>query len=148
VLRLRRQSEETIENAASIVCEQYLTRVYQYVSCWVDNHQLAEELTLKALRKALLKYRAFYKCENTFSIGVFAAAREEIQAHLQISAFKPAWPNLTTQEQEVVSLKLGAALDNQKIAKVLGLSEACISRTVNLSLCKLKDGLEVTQGIT
>jgi DNA-directed RNA polymerase specialized sigma subunit len=148
VLRSRRQSEDNYKNAVEIVCTQYLTRVYQYVSCWVENPELAEELTLKALRKTLVKYRDFYRCENTFSIGVFAAARKEIQACFETSHLKPPWPHLSDQEREVVSLKLGARLDNQKISRISGLAESNIKRIINQSLCKLRDCLDVTQGIT
>jgi hypothetical protein len=145
---LRRPSEELIENIADMACEQYLTRVYQYVSYWVDNPQLTEELTLRALRKVLVKYRDFCKCENTFSIAVFAAARKEIQSHPEINTFQPAWPGLSSQEREVISLKLGAALDNHRIATVLGLAESSVANAINQSLCKLRGCLEIKQGTT
>jgi hypothetical protein len=43
--KLAYRSEEDIENTTGILCEQYLPEVYQYINYWVDNNQLAEELT-------------------------------------------------------------------------------------------------------
>lgn len=141
--KLRPNSSEEIESINEILCEQYLPRVFQYVSYWVSNTQLAEELTLKALKKALVTYKTFYKQENTFSIGVFATARKGIRNYLQISGFKPSLPDLSSQEQEVISLKLGARLNIQRISKILGLSKSNVSRIIYQSLCKLNGCLEV-----
>lgn len=143
MFKSRQNSGEDIESVTELLCEQYLPAVFQYINCWVNNTQLAEELTLKALKKALARYRNHYKQEDTFSIGVFATARKEIKEHSPMSSFKPILPNLTPQEHEVISLKFGAALDNQGISNILGLPESSISRIIYQSLCKLNGCLEV-----
>jgi hypothetical protein len=138
VLKSRRQSEADIENAAGILCEQYLPRVYQYVNFWVNDRQSAEELTLKTLRKVIGSYRNCFTPDNSFSIRVFSAARKEIKDHIRTSPEKPVLLNLSPQEKDVISLKLGAVLDNQRISKILGLSEAGTARIIAASLSRLQ----------
>jgi hypothetical protein len=138
VLKSLPQSKADIENSAGILCEQYLPRVYQYVNFWVNDRQLAEELTLKTLRKVIGSYRNCFIPDNTFSIRVFSAARQEIKDHMRTSQGKPVLPNLSPQEQEVISLKLGAVLDNQRISKILGLSKAGTEKIVAASLSRLQ----------
>ncbi len=143
--KLRQKSSEASENIVEILCEQYLPAVLRYVNCWVNNTELAEELTLSAIKKALARYRCSSREDNVFAIKVFAAARKEVQSHLRISSFKPVLHVLSNQEQEVYSLKFGAGLDNRRISKILGLSESTIGRIFYESLCKMNGCMKVSK---
>lgn len=140
MLKLTCQTEEDINNAAGAICEQHLPAVYRYISCWIDNRQVAEELSLRVLRKALAGGENYCEQENRFSIEIFGAVRQEIRVLSKTCSLNPAWPDLSVQEREVMSLKLGAALDNRRISKILGLAESNISRIICRSLCKLSGG--------
>jgi DNA-directed RNA polymerase specialized sigma24 family protein len=142
VPKLGYHSREDIEKAVDILCMQYLPRVFQYVSYWANNAELAEELTFKTLKKALVRYRGCYKDEKLFSTGIFASARREVQDCVKAGVIKPILPGLSTQEQEVISMKLGGMLNTQSISKILGLSELSISRIIYQSLCKLRGCME------
>jgi DNA-directed RNA polymerase specialized sigma subunit len=144
VLKSRRHSSKNVENITELLCEQYLPRVFQYVNYWVNDEVIAEELTLKTLKEALVKYQGCYKDERKFSTGIFAGARKKIQGGLKVGAIKPILSGLSSQEQEVISLRLAAVLNNQMISKLTGLSELKVCRIVHQSLCKLRDCMEVT----
>jgi DNA-directed RNA polymerase specialized sigma24 family protein len=131
------------ESLAELLVEQYLPRVLHYVNYWVKDTCLAEELTIQTLKQALASYTDCCNNENTFSVKVFVIARQEILSHFQIRSFNPALPNLSLPEQEVLSLKLGALLDNPAIARILGLSESSVSSIIFQSLSKLSAKLEV-----
>jgi DNA-directed RNA polymerase specialized sigma24 family protein len=138
--------EDDVENITGILCEHYLPRVLQYVHYWVKDTGAAEELTLNALRKALAKSRYCYYNEKKFSAVVFDCARKEVLDCAKEGAVKPIFPGLSTQEQEVISLRLGAALNNRTISKLLGLSESIVGAVVRRSLGKLKDCKGVPAG--
>ena len=142
MLKSRRYSGEDVENITELLCEQYLPRVFQYINYWVNNKVIVEELTLKTLKGALVKYKGYYN-ERKFSTGIFAGARKEIQSCLKVGVTKPILSGLSTQEQEVISLRLAAVLNNQMISKLLGLSESKVGRIVHQSLYKLRDCMEV-----
>jgi DNA-directed RNA polymerase specialized sigma24 family protein len=136
-------SDEEIESTADILCEQYLPGVLRYVSYWVNDMQTAEDLTLKALKKSLAACKYRYKDENALSVGVFAAARKEVRDYLRTSSIKPALTNLSHREQDIVSLKLAAALNNRRISRIIGLPESNINKIIYQSLSKLKEYSEV-----
>jgi DNA-directed RNA polymerase specialized sigma24 family protein len=121
-------TDENIESTADILCEQYLPRVFQYISYRVNNTQTAEELTLKALQNAMIGCNYSYEDKRKLSTVIFASARKEVQDYLKMDDGKPILSNLSDQEQEVISLKLGAVLNNQMISNLLGLSESNVSR--------------------
>jgi DNA-directed RNA polymerase specialized sigma24 family protein len=143
VLKFWRQSEEDIENDTVILYEKYLPRVFQYVNYWLNDTKKAEDLTMKTLKKALIKLRSCAKDKMKFSQGVFSCARNEIWDYLKVGRVKPILSGLSTQEQEVISLKLAAEVNNQIISKLLGLSELKVDAIVYQSLCKLRESTEV-----
>ncbi len=145
MLKLRQESGEAGENVVELLCEHYLPAVFQYVNYWVNNTELAEELTLSSLKKAMANYRDGYREENTFALRVFTSARKEVQSHSRLSSLKPILPNISYQEHEVVSLKFGAALDNRRISKILNLTESTVGRIIYESLSKLNGCMEVSK---
>jgi hypothetical protein len=130
-------ADENIGRMSEDLCDKYLTRVFQYVNYWVDNTELAEELTLETFHKALIRYKSDYKHENTFSTGIFTVARNTIQDYIRKSGHKPILPELSYREQEVISLKVGAVLNNRSISEILRLPESNISLILCQSLSKM-----------
>jgi DNA-directed RNA polymerase specialized sigma24 family protein len=139
VLKFRQNSGKAISSEAGLPGEQYASGVFRYVSYWVKNTHLAEELTIKALRKTLARYGSCTGNEYKFSIVLFTTVRKDIHDYFRASANTAVLPGLSSQEHEVISLKLGAVLDNRKISKILGLPESSISRITYQSLCKLRN---------
>ena len=137
MLKLRGRSRDDSENIAGIFAEQYLARVFQYIHYWVYNQAVAEDLTLKVIKRVINRDKDFCRDEEKFVTAVFAASREEIRNYSPAGPLKPLLLNLSHQEQEVISLKLGAVLDNRKISLILNLPESCIGRIICESLRKL-----------
>jgi hypothetical protein len=120
-----------------LLCERYLPGVFQYVSCWVKDTRTAEELTLASLRKALAGKRESRQNEALFSIAVYAAVRRQVRDYLRIRPLGSTWPDLSTLEQEAMALKLSAQINNEAMAKILGLSTAGVGSLLSRSLRKL-----------
>jgi DNA-directed RNA polymerase specialized sigma24 family protein len=141
VLNPRQKSATGVEYILAHLCEQHLPEVFRYINYWVNNTRIAEDLTMKALRNAFNGYKGSSNKEAPFLTGLFTLARKEIQDYLKINPLKPVLPNLSTQEQEVISLKLGAILDNRRVAQILNLPESSVSQIIHDSLCKLNGSL-------
>ncbi len=178
MFKSERNSNENDVDIAELLCEQYLPRVFQYINYWLNDTKIAEELTMKVLKKELINYKScrkderklstgIVKCarknildylkinevkarygnycrdERKFSTEVFVCARKEILCCLKRNNMKPVLPGLSIQEQEVISLRLAAVLNNSMISKLLGLSESRVGTIVRESLYKLRDCMEV-----
>lgn len=130
-------------NIPELLCEQYLPRVFQYVNYWLNDQETAEEMTLKAIKEALFKYGNCLNDEGKLSARIFKCARNNILDCLKMNKAKPMLSGLSVQEQEVISLRLAAVLNNRTISKLLGLSESRVGTIVRESLCKLRDCMEV-----
>jgi DNA-directed RNA polymerase specialized sigma24 family protein len=146
VPKLSCQSKENIENTAEALCEQYLPKILQYLNYWVNDQEIAERMTLKAIKEALIKYGDCYKDERKLSTGIFKCARKEILDYLKANTVKPVLPGLSVQEQEVISLRLAAVMNDRMISKLLELSESKVGTVVSQSLCKLKDRMDMPAG--
>jgi DNA-directed RNA polymerase specialized sigma24 family protein len=138
VSRKRGQPEADLDKVTGLICERYLPGVYRYVRFCVNDQPTAEELTLGAFRKVMSAYNRGFKPDENFSMLVFAAARKEIQDYLREGPNKPTWTGLSSQEQEVISLRMGAFLDNQRISKILNLPEKTVERITAESLNRLR----------
>ncbi len=136
-------SNENEGNVTELLCEQYLPRVFQYINYWLDDQETAEEMTLKAMKEALVKYGDCFNDESKLSTGIFKCVRKNVLDYLKMNKVKPVLPGLSAQEQEVISLRLAAVLNNSMISKLLGLSESRVGTIVRESLCKLRDCIEV-----
>lgn len=137
MFKLRRRSGEEREELVELG-EQHLPGVFRYIYFWVNDTRLAEDLTLKVCKETLVKYCGSSSDEKRFSTEVFSRARQEIQEYTQTNPFKPNMAKLSFREQEVVSLKFGAMLNNQGISCILGLPESIVGKIISESLGKLK----------
>ena len=138
-----RNSNANEGNITELLCEQYLPRVFQYMNYWLNDQEMAEEMTLKAMKEALVKYGNCFNDEKKLSAGIFKCARKNILDYLKMNTVKPMLSGLSIQEQEVISLRLAALVNNGTISKLLGLSESKVGTIVRESLCKLRDCMEV-----
>jgi DNA-directed RNA polymerase specialized sigma24 family protein len=135
-------SNENEGNITELLCEQYLPRVFQYINYWLNDQEVAEEMTLKAMKEALVKFGNCFNDERKLSAGIFKCARKNVLDYLKMTKVKPVLSGLSVQEQEVISLRLAAVLNNRMISKLLGLSESRVGTIVRESLCKLRDCME------
>ncbi|MDD5702243.1 MAG: sigma factor-like helix-turn-helix DNA-binding protein [Dehalococcoidales bacterium] len=143
MFKSERNSNENDVDIAELLCEQYLPRVFQYINYWLNDREAAEEMSLKAIKEAMARYGNYCRDERKFSTEVFVCARKEILCCLKRNNMKPVLPGLSIQEQEVISLRLAAVLNNSMISKLLGLSESRVGTIVRESLYKLRDCMEV-----
>lgn len=138
-----RNSNGNDANITELLCVEYLPRVFQYMNYWLNDRETAEEMTLKSIKEALVKYGNCHNDERKLSTGIFKCARKEILDYLKMNTKKPVLSGLSVQEQEVISLRLAAVVNNRMISKLLGLSESRVGTIVRESLCKLRDCMEV-----
>lgn len=143
VLKSRHRCDADQETTADILCDRYLTQVFRYMNCCINDSGPAGELTLKSLKQALVEYGHCYRNEKKFSRGIFTCARKEVLDYSKKSAVKPLLPGLSAQEQEVLSLRLGAELNNRMISELLGLSESRVGMIISGALVKLSGSMEV-----
>jgi DNA-directed RNA polymerase specialized sigma24 family protein len=140
--------------SAEILFEQYLDKVFSYVSFWVNNTQLAEDLTLKAFKQVSLVARDCDRDSENFSVSLFTAARRVLRGNRSqtrtpvfdfppeagdeaLQKFRKGLAALSPQEKELVALKLGSGLSNRCIGRILGLSEA----EIGMYLCRVLNQL-------
>jgi DNA-binding NarL/FixJ family response regulator len=154
VLKRSRNLAAGTGSSAELLFEQYLVKVFSYMSFWVNNTQLAEDLTLQALKGVSFGAENCDRDSENLSISLFTAARTLIQGNLPHSA----WPGfnsphksgnrdqfklqaglerLSSQEKEIVSLKLSSGLSNRSIGRILGRPEADIGLHLRQALDKL-----------
>jgi DNA-directed RNA polymerase specialized sigma24 family protein len=127
--------------------EQYLPKLYGYVMYRVNDSHLAESITLKVLRMTATE-RSVSTDSGKLTMILFSAARRELQDLTQADV-NPVFLNLSAEEREVLSLRLGAHLDARTISKILGLSPSVIRVITCRSLCKLESCTEEPgQGVT
>jgi len=109
----------------------------------MNDTKLAEEITLKVLKNVLAGYRKCCRDETRISTRIFTTALNEIQECRERSTIESMLFGLSAQEQDVISLRFGAGLNNRMISKITGLSETKTGKIVHRSLCKLKNHSEV-----
>jgi DNA-directed RNA polymerase specialized sigma24 family protein len=119
------------------LCEYYLPRVFQYVRYWVDTIETAEDISLRVLKNAIGKIDSLGTKTESVSIKVFSLARESVNLYARPKA--AILSSLTSEEREVISLKLGAELTNRGIAAVLRIGEPRVGEILYRSFSKLKD---------
>jgi len=133
-----RETKQRDESTLDLLCEQYLPRVFQYTSFYIDDKRSAEEITLDTLRQILISQRISCDDQEMFLFNLFTAVRQAVFHYLQIqkpfSAKNPpkaitlsCLKSLSSQEREVIALKIHAGLSNQCIGRILGISESTVS---------------------
>lgn len=128
--------QKSSDDLLDALCEYYLPRVFQYIRYWVDTIEKAETISLKVLKNSIGKIDSLSDRTESVSIKVFSLARESINPHTRSN--DPVLAGLSSEEREVISLKLGAELPNRGIAGVLRIPEPRVSEILCRSLSKLK----------
>ena len=150
--------------------EQYLPRVFRYISYRVSNTQLAEDLTSGVFEKALMGFSSYRSDKASFFTWLLSIARNTVTDNYRVSGRRQTVPleeatemasesapdeevvrkeerqrlqvclaGLPPQEQEIISLKFGAELNNRQIAGMLSLSESNVGTHLYRSVRKLRD---------
>ncbi len=165
-----RLTESTAEAFARLY-EQYLPKVFRYISYRITDKHMAEDLTSTVFEKALTKFRTYSSEKAGFSTWIFSIARNTLIDHYRVNQKDPNVPlesavpvpaestsieekmardeecrilemclhQLSTNEQEIISLKFGAEMTNRQIARMIGLSESNVGIIVYRAVRKLRD---------
>ena len=163
-----RVTEKTVEVFARLY-EQFLPKVFRYISYRITDTHMAEDLTSIVFEKALTKFRSYDSEKAGFSTWIFAIARNTLIDHYRVNqkdvplekappvVFETLSPEdavtrdeerrmldkfiqqLAENEKEVISLKFGGEMTNREIARVTGLSESNVGTIVFRAVRKLRD---------
>jgi RNA polymerase sigma factor (sigma-70 family) len=150
--------------------EEYLPKVFRYISYKVTDKNMAEDLTSAVFEKALTKYKTFSGEKASFATWVFSIARntlidhfrkrpnrqtvsleaassvpdgdpspdEELTREEETGTLRRCISSLSSQEQEIISLKFGAEMTNREIARATGLSESNVGVILFRTVRKLR----------
>jgi RNA polymerase sigma-70 factor, ECF subfamily len=92
-----------IARAFSELYEQYLPRVYRYVSYRINDVQMAEDLTSIIFEKALTGFRSYSSDKASFSTWIFTIARNTLIDHYRVNRREqivPLDPALSVSEED------------------------------------------------
>jgi DNA-directed RNA polymerase specialized sigma24 family protein len=154
-LKQSRNSNAGMGSSAELLFEQYLDKVFSYISFRVNNTQLAEDLTLRVLKGVFCQAGNGNRDNENLPVNLFTAARTLLQgnlprAALPVSGVPPEAGNstqfslqsglerLSPQEKDIVALKLGPGLCNRCIGRILELSEVQVGIELFQALSKIK----------
>jgi RNA polymerase sigma factor (sigma-70 family) len=78
--------------------------------------------------------------ENALPLSVeTTSVEDEIDRDEECRILQKCVKQLSSQEQEIISLKFGASMTNRDIAKMIGMSESNVGTTVFRAVRKLRD---------
>lgn len=147
-----------------------LPRLYNYFRYRLGDETAAEDLTSTVLEKAWLKRHRYRRDRASFSVWLFAIARNEVVAYLRkrrltiplsmaeqapdetaehvlehsqdLQKLSRLLVDLPGRERELISLKFGADLNNREIAIVTGLGESNVGTILSRTLQRLREQWE------
>lgn len=148
-----------------------LPRLYNYFRYRLGDEGVAEDLTSTTLEKAWLKRHRYSKDRAAFSTWLFSIAKNEVVNYLRkrrislplsmaetaadesaernmekiqdIQRLSRLLADLPEREQELISLKFGAELNNREITAVVGLSESNVGTILSRVIQKLREQWKV-----
>jgi RNA polymerase sigma-70 factor, ECF subfamily len=167
----------TAAGAFAELYEQYLPKVYRYISYRITDVPTAEDLTSTVFEKALTKFKSYSAEKAQFSTWIFTIARNTLIDHYRVSRkdqtvsledpitagisgmapdeesdraeevrmLNSCLAQLSSPEQEIISLKFGAEMTNRQIAKTLSLSESNVAVIIYRAVRKLRDNFKGMQ---
>ena len=130
------------EDLTSSVFEKALTRLDSYRS---NKASFSTWLMTVARNTVIDHYRVKSRkitvsIEETFDIASKEISPEEkVIKKEELKSLDTYLRELSQQEQEIISLKFGAELNNREIAKMLGLSESNVGTKLYRTIRKLRD---------
>jgi len=123
--------------------EQYLPRVFRYVSYRVDDTQAAEDLTSTVFEKALTKFSDYRPEKAAFSTWIFTIARNTLIDHLRR---RGQHPSVKIEDAGPIAdgapLPEDAAIQSEEQNKL----HVCLSKLTNVeqNIISRKFGMEMT----
>ena len=78
--------------------EQYLPKVFQYISFRVGDRHMAEDLTSVVFEKALTKFQSYDSAKAAFSTWLFSIARNTVIDHYRASGKERSWKTESTAD--------------------------------------------------
>ncbi len=163
----------TTAEAFAELYEQFLPKVFNFISYRIADKNIAEDLTSAVFEKALTKFKSYSSEKAAFSTWIFSIARNTVIDHYRVSKEQAVYSDdvlfasdgdaspeeeailaeevkklhscvaqLSRHEQEIVSLKFGAEMNNRQIARELGLSESNVGIIVYRAVRKLRDNFK------
>jgi len=145
-IRYRVNSEQVTEDLTSVVFEKALTNFEKYssdkasFSTWIFSiarNVLIDHYRVEARRQTVsLDERAIEISSNELSPDGALLKKEEREK------LRACVSQLSREEQEIVSLKFGAELNNRQIARELGLSESNVGTKLCRAVRKLRDSFQ------
>ena len=70
--------------AYAVLYEQYMPKVYRYISFRITDENMAQDLTSVVFEKALTKFSAFNPQKASFSTWIFTIARNTVIDHYRV----------------------------------------------------------------
>ncbi len=90
-MRVDKDTRRVRETFAELY-EQYLSRVFRYISYKVNNIQLAEDLTSVVFEKALTSFSSYRSDKASFSTWLLSIARHTVIDHYRVSSRRQTIP--------------------------------------------------------
>lgn len=132
----------TLADTFAGLYEQYLPKVYRYISYRVTDTSTAEDLTSAVFEKALTKFKTYQAEKAQFSTWVFTIARNTL-----IDYFRSAGKTRTVPLEAAFSFQSDTAVqeENERLED-LSLLKTCLARLsqVEQEIISLKFGAEMT----
>lgn len=123
--------------------QEYLPKVYRYISYRVSDSHQAEDLTSTVFEKALTKFKSYSSEKAAFSTWIFSIARNTLIDHYRVNAREPViqMDNMSYFSQEDPSPEEEAAKFEE-----YQMLQSCISKLApqEQEIISLKFGAEMT----
>lgn len=167
--------DRTLGETFAGLYEQYLPKVYRYISYRITDISTAEDLTSVVFEKALTKLKSYRPEKARFSTWIFTIARNTLTDHFRaagkvrtvsldsgylsqpdnieevtgrtedLNVLKTCLSRLSQLEQEIISLKFGAEMTNRQIASMLAMTESNIGVILFRAIRKLRNDFKGMQ---
>lgn len=154
---------------------EHIGRVFNFFRYRVGDEQLAQDLTSTTFEKAWKKRQQYRGTREEFVGWLYAIARnvaydhfrqkrdvvpldevisqsavgeltEEVAQKIEFGRLVHHIQQLPEREQEIITLKYGADLNNRQIAKQLGLSESNVGSILHRTVNKLREQMACQHG--
>ena len=79
-----KQVSDNSREAYAVLYEQYMPKVYRYISFRIRDENMAQDLTSIVFEKALTKFNAFNPQKGSFSTWIFTIARNTVIDHYRV----------------------------------------------------------------
>ncbi|MEM8861885.1 MAG: sigma-70 family RNA polymerase sigma factor [Chloroflexota bacterium] len=151
---------------------EHIGRVFNFFRYRVGDDQVAHDLTAATFEKAWKKRHQYRGTEEEFVGWMYAIARnvahdyfrrkanmvdldelvlqasdceisDQVARKIEFGRLVHCIQQLPEREQEIMTLKYGADLNNRQIAKQLGLSESNIGSILHRTVKKLREQMEI-----